>query len=203
MEKDKQGLVVASNWATAENLLAGVVQGRYLPTWVWFLKYALFIVFNQDAVKRARLLWHDYVRLLAELEAKNAALYHKWVSVVASKLMGHLTERPSEYATSFVFGRALRAWAKEEAGVSQIVATLAQSTLYLGISAIPKAYLAAVVEASQELGASLARATAEDRMLLRSAVRLARDLLPLATRLADSSSSLLPQQEQEEWPKLK
>lgn len=196
-------MVPASNWQSAETLLAGVVQGRYLPTWVWLLKYALFVVFNQDVVKRARLLWHDYARLMAELEAKNAALYHKWIGLVAAKLMATLTERPSEYAASFVFGRALRAWSKEEAGVGHVVAAIAQSAIYLGISAIPMAYLNAVVEASRELGSSLARATAEDRLLLRSAVRLARDLLPLATRFAQSSSSFLPQQEQEGWPKLK
>lgn len=201
MAEEERSLVVVPKWQTTENLLAGVVQGRYLPTWIWFVKYVLFVALNPEVVKRARLLWQDYIRLLTELEEKNVALYHKWLATVAGKLAAHLAERPSEYSTSFVIGRGLRAASRPEAGAGAILAAVAQSTLFLGISAVPKAYLTAVIEASGELGNALARAATEDRMLLRSAVRVARDLLPIATRLAQGSGNAIPLEEEKKWPK--
>lgn len=195
MAEEERRLAVVPQWQTTENLLSGVVQGRYLPTWIWLVKYVLFIALNPEVVKRARLLWEDYARLLTELEKKNVSLYHKWIATVAGKLAAHLAERPSEYSTSFVVGRGLRAAAKPEAGVGAILAAVAQSAIFLGITAIPKAYLTAVIEASGELGNVLARAATEDRMLLRSAVRVARDLLPIAARLAQSSGIALPLEE--------
>ena len=200
MAEEQRSLVAVPKWQTTENLLAGVVQGRYLPTWIWFIKYALFIALNPEVVKKVRLLWQDYIRLLTELEEKNSPLYHKWLAAVARKLAAHLAERPSEYSTSFVVGRGLRAAARPEAGVGAILVAVAQSALFLGISAIPKAYLTAVIEASSELGNILARAATEDRMLLRSAVKVARDLLPIAARLAQSSGIALPIEESS-WPK--
>lgn len=190
MAEEERGLAVVPKWQTTENLLIGVGEGRYLPTWIWLVKYILFVALNPELVKRTRLLWRDYNRLLTELEEKNASLYHKWIAAVAGKLAAHLAERPSEYSTSFVVGRALRAAANPDAGVGAILGAVAKSTVFLAITAIPKAYLSAVIEASGELGNVLARAATEDRMLLRSAVRVARDLLPIAARLAHSSGAL-------------
>ena len=91
-------------------------------------------------------------------------------------------------ALGFVLGRMHRAALRPDASLLNMLAAGIASGVVLFLISLPELYLRAVISASKQLRVNLARSSA-DRMLLRSAVKLARDLLPLASRFAGTAAA--------------